>query len=137
VAAHLEPEILIVDEVLAVGDQQFQRKCMERMGQVAREGRTVLGYGASTKGNTILQYCGIGPERLPAVAEVNTDKFGCFTPGTGIPIISELRARSLKPDFFLVLPWHFRDHIVRREAAFLAAGGKVIFPLPKLEIVSG
>ena len=84
-----------------------------------------------------MQYCGIDSERLSAVAEVNTEKFGSFTPGTGIPIISETRARSLKPDFYLVLPWHFRDHIVRREADFLKAGGKLIFPLPELEIVSG
>jgi GDPmannose 4,6-dehydratase len=110
---------------------------LELLDSLERDGRTVLGYGASTKGNTILQYCGIGPERLPAVAEVNTDKFGCFTPGTGIPIISESRARGLKPNYYLVLPWHFREHIVRREAAFLKAGGKIIFPLPKLEIVSG
>jgi GDPmannose 4,6-dehydratase len=107
------------------------------LATLQREGRTVLGYGASTKGNTILQYCSIGPEILSSVAEVNADKFGCFTPGTGIPIISESRAQTLKPDFFLVLPWHFREHVVRREAAFLKAGGKIIFPLPKLEIVSG
>ena len=110
---------------------------LELLDSLRREGRTVLGYGASTKGNILLQYCGIDAERLPAVAEVNTEKFGCFTPGTGIPIISEARARSMRPDFFLVLPWHFRDHIVRREADFLKAGGKLIFPLPELEIVSG
>lgn len=117
--------------------EEHRAGLLELLDSLQREGRTVLGYGASTKGNTILQYCGIGPERLPTVAEVNTDKFGCFTPGSGIPIISESRARSLKPDFFLVLPWHFREHVVRREAAFLKAGGKIIFPLPKLEIVSG
>jgi SAM-dependent methyltransferase len=107
------------------------------LDSLRKEGRTVLGYGASTKGNTILQYCGIDAERLAGIAEVNAEKFGSFTPGTGIPIVSESRARSLKPDFFLVLPWHFRDHIVRREADFLKAGGKLIFPLPELEIVSG
>ena len=101
------------------------------------EGRTVLGYGASTKGNTILQYCGIDARRLPAIAEVNADKFGCFTPGTGIPIVSEDRAREMTPDFYLVLPWHFRNHIVERERAFLQRGGKLIFPLPTLEVVSG
>jgi GDP-mannose 4,6-dehydratase len=117
--------------------EAHRAELLELLDRLLGEGRTVLGYGASTKGNTILQYCGIGPERLPAVAEVNADKFGCFTPGSGIPIISESRARSMKPDFFLVLPWHFREHVVRREAAFLKAGGKIIFPLPKLEIVSG
>jgi GDP-mannose 4,6-dehydratase len=110
---------------------------VELLDTLRKEGRTVLGYGASTKGNTILQYCGIDAEHVAGIAEVNAEKFGSFTPGTGIPIISETRARSLKPDFFLVLPWHFRDHIVRREADFLKAGGKLIFPLPELEIVSG
>jgi GDPmannose 4,6-dehydratase len=117
--------------------EAHKSEMLELLDALQRDGKSVLGYGASTKGNTILQYCGIGPERLSAVAEVNADKFGCFTPGSGIPIVSEARARSLKPDYYLVLPWHFRDHIVRREAAFLKAGGKIIFPLPKLEIVSG
>jgi hypothetical protein len=99
------------------------------------DGKTVLGYGASTKGNVVLQFCGIGPDLLPAVAEVNTDKFGKLTPGTHIPIISEAEARAMKPDYFLVLPWHFRDGIVRREAEYLAGGGRMIFPFPEIEIV--
>jgi hypothetical protein len=97
--------------------------------------RTVLGYGASTKGNVLLQHCGITPELLPAIAEVNKEKFGCFTPGTKIPIISELEAHAMKPDYLLVLPWHFRENIIQRESAFLKRGGKMIFPLPAIEIV--
>ncbi len=97
--------------------------------------RTVLGYGASTKGNVLLQHCGITPELLPAIAEVNKEKFGCFTPGTNIPIISELEAHAMKPDYLLVLPWHFRENIIQRESAFLKRGGKMIFPLPAIEIV--
>jgi hypothetical protein len=99
------------------------------------DGKTVLGYGASTKGNVVLQFCGIGPDLLPCIAEVNEDKFGAFTPGTGIPIVSEVEARAMQPDYFLVLPWHFRDGIVRREAEFLARGGRLIFPFPEIEIV--
>jgi hypothetical protein len=98
-------------------------------------GKTVVGYGASTKGNVVLQFCGIGPDLLPCIAEVNEDKFGAFTPGTGIPIISEAEARAMRPDYFLVLPWHFRDGILRREAEFLARGGRMIFPFPEIEIV--
>jgi C-methyltransferase C-terminal domain/Putative zinc binding domain/Methyltransferase domain len=98
-------------------------------------GKTVLGYGASTKGNVVLQFCGITPEELPAIAEVNPDKFGAFTPGTHIPIISEAEARAMKPDYFLVLPWHFKDSIVQREEAYLSSGGKMIFPFPEIEIV--
>lgn len=100
------------------------------------QGKSVLGYGASTKGNVLLQYCGIDEELLPYIAEVNEDKFGAFTPGTKIPIISELEAREMRPDYFLVLPWHFRDNIVVKEADFLAQGGSLIFPLPALEVVS-
>ncbi len=79
----------------------------------------------------VLQFCGIGPELVEVIAEVNPDKFGCFTPGTGIPIVSEAEARAAKPDYFLVLPWHFRDGIVQREKEFLAGGGKMIFPFPE------
>jgi hypothetical protein len=99
------------------------------------DGRKVFGYGASTKGNVVLQFCGIGPDLLPCIAEVNEEKFGAFTPGTGIPIVSEAEARAMKPDYFLVLPWHFRDGIVRREAEFLARGGRLIFPFPEIEII--
>ena len=100
-----------------------------------QQNRTVLGYGASTKGNVLLQHCGITSELLPAIAEVNKDKFGCFTPGTNIPIISEREAHAMNPDYLLVLPWHFRENIVQRERAFLGRGGKMIFPLPAIEIV--
>ena len=106
------------------------------LDKVRGEGATVLGYGASTKGNVILQYCGITTDRLPFIAEVNEDKFGSFTPGTGIPIISEDEARAMNPDYFLVLPWHFRENLVQREESFLRRGGKMIFPLPSIEVVA-
>lgn len=99
------------------------------------DGKKVLGYGASTKGNVVLQFCGLTPKEVPAIAEVNPEKFGCFTPGTEIPIVSEDEARAMKPDYFLVLPWHFKDGIVRREKEFLSRGGKMIFPFPEIEIV--
>jgi len=99
------------------------------------DGKTVLGYGASTKGNVLLQFCGLSPADIPAIADVNPDKFGCFTPGTHIPIVSESEARAMRPDYFLVLPWHFREGIIRREKDFLKQGGKLIFPFPEIEIV--
>jgi hypothetical protein len=98
-------------------------------------GKRVLGYGASTKGNVTLQYCGFTPEDIPAIAEVNPDKFGCFTPGTSIPIVSEEDAKAMKPDYLLVLPWHFRDGIIAREREFLMGGGKLLFPMPTIEVV--
>jgi hypothetical protein len=99
------------------------------------DGKKILGYGASTKGNVVLQFCGLTKQDIPAIAEVNPEKFGCFTPGTHIPIVSEEEAKAMRPDYFLVLPWHFKDGILRREKEFLANGGKMIFPFPEIEIV--
>jgi hypothetical protein len=99
------------------------------------DGKKIVGYGASTKGNVVLQFCGITDKEVVAIAEVNPDKFGACTPGTHIPIISEAEARAMKPDYFLVLPWHFKDAIVQRESAYLASGGRMIFPFPEIEIV--
>jgi hypothetical protein len=99
------------------------------------DGKRVLGYGASTKGNVVMQLCGFTEKDIPAIAEVNPDKFGCFTPGTHIPIVSDEDARAMKPDYFLVLPWHFKPGILHREKEYLAGGGKMIFPFPEIEIV--
>jgi hypothetical protein len=99
-------------------------------------GKRVLGYGASTKGNVLIQYCGLSAELIPCIAEVNQDKFSAFTPGSKIPIVSEAEARASKPDYFIVFPWHFRRGILNRETEFLRAGGKFIFPLPSIDIVS-
>jgi hypothetical protein len=102
---------------------------------IRSDGKTILGYGASTKGNVLLQFCGLTPQQIPAIADVNEQKFGCYTPGTHIPIISEAQAHAMKPDYFLVLPWHFKPTILEREKEYLANGGKFIFPLPEIEIV--
>ena len=102
-----------------------------------RTGRMILGYGASTKGNVILQFCGFSEEDIPFIGEVNREKIGCYTPGTVIPIISEDQARMKKPDYFMVLPWHFRENIILREAEYLQSGGRLFFPLPVLEVVVG
>lgn len=108
---------------------------MRLLKTLAADGKRVIGYGASTKGNVVLQFCGVTTAEVAAIAEVNPDKFGALTPGTHIPIISEAEARAMKPDYFLVLPWHFKDGIVQREAEFLADGGRMIFPFPEIEIV--
>jgi hypothetical protein len=108
---------------------------MRLLQSLAADGRKVFGYGASTKGNVVLQFCGITTAEVPFIAEVNPDKFGAFTPGTNIPIISETEARAMKPDYFLVLPWHFKSGIIQREAEFLSNGGRMIFPFPEIEIV--
>jgi len=103
--------------------------------QTAKEGKKIVGYGASTKGNVVLQFCGLTPDQLPCIGEVNEEKFGSFTPGTLIPIVSEQDAKSMKPDYLLVLPWHFKDFLVEKEKNFLMSGGKLVFGLPELCIV--
>ena len=110
-------------------------KLRELIDSLKRQGKTVYGYGASTKGNVLLQYCGFDATDLVAVADRNPAKWGRWTPGTCIPIISEYDARAQRPDYMLVLPWHFRDEFIEREADFLSGGGHMIFPLPNLEIV--
>jgi SAM-dependent methyltransferase len=122
--------------------RQFEDRVFKHRADLQRlihslvdDGKRVLGYGASTKGNVLLQFCDLGPNELAAIAEVNPDKFGAWTPGTHIPIVSEAEAKAMKPDYFLVLPWHFKDAIVRKERDYLANGGKLIFPLPEIEIV--
>lgn len=112
------------------------REDLTRLVRTLRaDGKSIVGYGASTKGNVLLQFCGFTERDISAIAEVNTDKFGRFTPGSGIPIIPEADARKLNPDYFLVLPWHFKEGIVRREAEYLGRGGKMIFPFPEIEIL--
>ena len=99
------------------------------------DGKKILGYGASTKGNVLLQFCGLTAADIPAIAEVNPEKYGCVTPGSYIPIVSEADAKSMGTDYFLVLPWHFKNGIVSREKEFLANGGRMIFPFPEIEII--
>ena len=99
------------------------------------DGKTIAGYGASTKGNVLLQFCGFSSDHIISIAEINKDKYYRYTPGTGIPILPEHEVRSINPDYFLVLPWHFRDSIIQRELPFLNSGGKLIFPLPEIEII--
>tara|TARA_Y100000590_G_scaffold182505_1_gene207990 strand:- start:1669 stop:2892 length:1224 start_codon:yes stop_codon:yes gene_type:complete len=96
--------------------------------------KSIHGYGASTKGNVLLQYFDINKKHIDFVADRNPKKFGCYTPGSKIPIISEKKSRKLKPDFYLVLPWHFKKEILERERKTRLKGSKFVFPLPNLEI---
>lgn len=132
----LHLETLLPYEEFSRRVSEHREALREKVAALKAEGSLLLGYGASTKGNVILQYCGFGVSDMPAIAEVNPDKFGAFTPGTKIPIISEKEAHGLNPAFFLVLPWHFRDNLVEREQAYLDRGGKMLFPLPRIELVA-
>lgn len=103
--------------------------------KLKREGKKIHIYGASTKGNTILQWCGIDTTIVDYAAERNPDKFGAMTLGTEIPIISEAESRAMNPDYYLVLPWHFKEEIIEREQEMLKKGVGFIFPLPELNVV--
>lgn len=100
-----------------------------------KQGKKIHIYGASTKGNTILQWCGIDRRIIDYAAERNADKYGALTLGTDIPIISEQESREMRPDYYLVLPWHFKAEFVEREKETRALGTKMIFPLPHIEIL--
>lgn len=114
---------------------QHRRDLVELIRTLRADGASVMGYGASTKGNVLLQFCEFTPRDIEAIAEVNSDKFGHVTPGSGIPIIPEEEMRARQPDYLIVFPWHFRDTIVEREDGYLRNGGRLIFPLPEIEIV--
>jgi hypothetical protein len=114
---------------------KHRKNLLELIEALVADGKKIFGYGASTKGNVLLQFCGLTTKHIPYIAEVNEQKFGSFTPGTHIPIISEKEARAMKPDYFFVLPWHFKHSILEREKNYLEQGGKFIFPLPEIEIV--
>lgn len=112
-----------------------RNKLTKFIEKVNSDGKKLLGYGASTKGNVILQFCNLTEKDIPFIAEVNKDKFQCYTPGTLIPIISEAEAKAMKPDYFMVLPWHFKENIIAKEKGYLNSGGKLFFPLPSLQVV--
>jgi hypothetical protein len=99
------------------------------------KGKTIYGYGASTKGNTLLQYFGLDSNLIAAMVERSPYKFGLKTIGTNIPIISEEEMRQSPPDYMLVLPWHFINEFVSREQDFLNNGGQFIVPCPRFEII--
>lgn len=151
-SSHKENDLAIMRTILSEPDSasewmdefdKFKSKMedhRERLKTLIRflkdEGHSVAGLGASTKGNILLQYCGFNEQDIDFISDVNPNKWECFTPGTDIPIVSESWARKLKPDYMLVLPWHFRDSIIQREMEYLKNGGRLIFPLPEIEIVS-
>lgn len=115
---------------------KIKLKLINKLNQIKNNNGRIHGYGASTKGNVLLQYFGIDNKYLDFIAERNPKKYGCYTPGTKIKIISEKKSRALKPDFYLVLPWHFKEEIIKRESSALKSGTKFIFPLPNLKIIS-
>ena len=112
-----------------------KQKLYSLLMRLKREGKRIHIYGASTKGNTILQFCGIDHFLIECAAERNPDKYGARTLGTNIPIVSEADSRAMNPDYYLVLPWHFKAEFIERERESLNNGVGFIFPLPTIEII--
>lgn len=106
------------------------------ISKVVSEGKKVYLLGASTRGNTLLQYCGLDNKLIGKCIERNTEKIGKVIASTGIPIVSEEEGRADKPDYMLVLPYFFSDQIIEREREYLKSGGKLIFPLPNVKVVN-
>mgnify|MGYP001162384218 FL=1 len=138
--------LLAKEKLLKVNElrtfKEFFKKCEKQkkilrnlLSNLKNSGKKVYGYGASTKGNVILQFCKIDSKLIKNIGEVNPYKYNSFTPGTKIKIISESNLRKLKPDYLLVLPWHFKDFILNKEKNYLSKGVKFIFPLPDIEII--
>jgi hypothetical protein len=115
--------------------EQLSFELLELLVQLKDDGKKVYVMGASTKGNVILQYANITKDLVPFAAEVNKDKFGLKTPGSDITIISEEQALKEHPDYFLVLPYTFRDFLIKKHQDYLNSGGQFIFPLPIVQIV--
>jgi hypothetical protein len=106
------------------------------INELISNGNRIWGIGASTKGNTILSFLGILPGQIEAIADKNELKFGRVTPGTRIPIVSKDQLESQMPEYAVVLPWHFKNSICENESNYISKGGTLIFPLPKIELIS-
>ena len=122
-------------KVFAHRVRQQQADLLGLLSSLKVNGASISALGASTKGNVLLQTTGIGTALVDRVGDVNPYKYGRVTPGTGIPIVSEAEVLFDQPDYLLVLPWHFRETFMANLAPYLARGGRLIFPLPDIEIV--
>ena len=115
---------------------ELKESILEFVKKAKAEGKTIYGYGASTKGNTLLQLFNLTGDDIVAIAERSPYKFGKKTIGTEIPICSEEEMRAAKPDYLLILPWHFIDEFVKREKDYLEAGGALVVPCPEFKIIT-
>ena len=127
-------ESTVEEKVVSASD--IKNKLVKFLKQVVQKGKTIYIYGASTRGLVVLQYAGNTNKLIKAAVDKNSDKWGRYIVGTGIQVIPFDDYRQNLPDYLLVLPYQFKDEIIRQEADFLKQGGKMIFALPKFEVVS-
>jgi hypothetical protein len=114
--------------------EQTKRRLLEFLIDAKRDGRSIAGYGAPGKGNTLLNYCGIRTDFLDYTVDRNPYKHGRFTPGTHIPIFPPSRIDETKPDYVLILPWNFKDEIIDQMAHIRSWGGKFVVPIPEVKV---
>ncbi|MFN0180511.1 MAG: class I SAM-dependent methyltransferase [Gemmatimonadales bacterium] len=115
--------------------QRLKTETVRWLERARDGGATVVGYGASTKGNVMLQYYGVTRDLLPCIADRSPAKWGLYTAGTGIPVIPEAEMRAMRPDFLFVLPWFFASTFVDRERDLITAGTRIVLPLPELTVL--
>lgn len=113
----------------------FRGRFTELINNLKSVNASISGIGASTKGNVLLQYCNLDNNLIDNIGDVNQNKEGCFTPGTKIPILSEEEVLNQNPDYLLILPWHFKNFFMKRFESYRLQGGKLIFPLPNIQIL--
>lgn len=145
-AAERVEKLRVDEENLGLGDKKVYEELVERVieaknkaisfiKQEVANGKKVHGYAASTKGNTTLQFYGLTPNLIEAIADRNPQKWGKLTVGTMIPVISEEESRARKPDYYFILAWHFLPEFKERERKYFESGGKFIVPMPEFEVI--
>ena len=133
--AHLGLDEHATYEKFAANISKIKSQLHQFVAQEVKRGKTVYVYGASNRGNTILQYCGLDHQLIRKAADANPEKWGLKTAGTLISIVSKEEARKDHPDYFLVLPHHFLEEIKREERQYLRSGGKLVVPLPEFRVL--
>jgi len=122
-------------ERFALQVAENRRRLLELLGSLQAQGRTLAGYGAPAKGNTLLNYCGIDTRLLPYTVDKNPLKVGRYTPGTHIPVLPVRTLEERRPDYTLILPWNIAEEIISQQAAYRRAGGRFLLPIPEPRIL--
>jgi hypothetical protein len=115
--------------------KETKRKLLDFLIQARREGKSVAGYGAPGKGNTLLNYCGIRTDFLDYTVDRNPYKQGMYLPGTRIPIYAPDKIRETQPDYVLILPWNFKDEIMEQMDDIRSWGGQFVIPIPEVQVI--
>lgn len=113
----------------------MKRDILKFLIQAKEEGKTIVGYGAPAKGNTLLNYCGIGRDFIDYTVDKNPYKQGRYLPGSHIPIEQPSKIRETKPDYVLILPWNLKDEIMEQMDSIRQWGGKFVIPIPRVQVV--